>query len=146
MHFSIEEIFKLSKHLSELEEFSGLTNRKLPFLAVCLLVDKTYCGEDENIDLNDLIQISLSNPYGGVIGIENSKLDKFLKYSKVLRLHACIHDSTGLMRRVYDIGPGYCYGLPWNLPNCCFLGHLTGIVYLLCYKFSNYQTFRSLNV
>ena len=38
-------------------------------------------------------------PYGGIIGMDNSSVDKYLKISKVLRLHAILHDAGGFVIR-----------------------------------------------
>ena len=55
------------------------------FLAACLLFDP-------KIDLNIALKL---RPCGGTIGIESSSLDNYLKLSKVLRLHAILHDAAG---------------------------------------------------
>ena len=36
-------------------------------------------------------------PYGGLIGIDNSSLDKYLKRSKILRLHPILHDAGAFL-------------------------------------------------
>ena len=41
-------------------------------------------------------------PYGGLIGIDNSSLDKYLKVSKILRLHAILHDAGGFIYEIYN--------------------------------------------
>ena len=45
-------------------------------------------------DINNDVAIKL-RPYGGLIGIDNSSLDKDLNDSKILRLHAILHDAAG---------------------------------------------------
>ena len=72
-------------------------------------------------------------PYGGLIGIDNSSLDKYLKVSKILRLHAILHDAGGFIYEIYNQGPGYSYMLPWRSSNC-FIGHLSGILFCLYIK------------
>ena len=72
-------------------------------------------------------------PYGGIIGIDNSSFDKYLKVSKVLRLHAILHDAGGFIYEIYNQGPGCSYMLPWKSSNC-FSGHLSGRLFCLFLK------------
>ena len=58
--------------------FTPISFRPLYFVAACSLLDPKVDGE---IALN-------FRPYGGFIGIDNSRLDPLLNWSKVLRLHA----------------------------------------------------------
>ena len=67
-------------------------------------------------------------PYGGIIGLGNSSLDKNSKLSKFLRLHAVLHDADGFIYETYNQGPGYSFVLPWKSSNC-FSGHLLGILF-----------------
>ena len=69
-------------------------------------------------------------PCGGLIGIENSPLDKYLKYQKFLFLHAILHDSGGFIYEVYNQRPGFSYMLPWKISNC-FSGNSPGIFFCL---------------
>ena len=72
-------------------------------------------------------------PYGGLIGIDNSSLDKYLKVSKILRLYAILNDAGGFIYDIYNEGPGYSYIFPWKSSNC-FSGHLSGILFCLYIK------------
>ena len=47
--------------------------------------------------------------FGGLIGNGNSYLDSVFRYSKVIRLHAILHDAAGAVRAHSGKGPGYCY-------------------------------------
>ena len=47
-------------------------------------------------------------PYGGLIGIDNSSLDKHLKNCNILRLHAISHDAAGFVHEFYQQRPTYC--------------------------------------
>ena len=67
-------------------------------------------------------------PQIGLIGIDNSSLDKNLNDSKILRLHALLHDAAGFVDKVYNTGPTYCYMLPWKCNNS-LIGHLSGITF-----------------
>ena len=55
------------------------------FLGTCLHLDP-------EIDLDIALKL---RPYGGLIGIDNSALDKYFKSFKILRLHAILHDASG---------------------------------------------------
>ena len=123
---NIEEIVEFEKEISQL--FVGNTKRKNYFLAVCRSFDK-------NVDLDKL---NREVPFGRLIGVGNSKLEKLLNWSKVFRLHATFHDATGYLKTNLNIGPGYCYMVPFlnSKLNFCFLGHITGIAYCCFLKLS----------
>lgn len=100
------------------------TLRKNYFLAAC------KCW-DQNVVLDE---VNENTPYGGTIGIGDSFLDNIFHHFKIFRLHAVLHDSAGVMRSKYNVGPGYCYALH-NFPiNSCFMGHISGILYCICLK------------
>ena len=66
--------------------YTHISYRQLCFVAACSLLDPEIDGE-----------IALKfGPYGDFIGIDNSRLDPSLKRSKVLRLHAALHDALDL--------------------------------------------------
>ena len=71
------------------EVYPEYSERYLYFLATCLHLDP-------NIDLNIALKL---RPYGGIIGIDNSSLDKYFKSFKILRLHAILQDATGLAKK-----------------------------------------------
>ncbi len=106
---------------STVAQFPTNTVRKNFFLATCLSLDEN----------TDLFAVNKLCPYGGIIGMGNSKLDNYLKFSKVIRVHAVLHDAAGFMKEYYDIGPGYCYAIPKVPFNSPFLGHISGILYCL---------------
>ena len=83
-----------------------------------------YFSEIEGFDFDKALKL---RPYVGIIGIDNSSVHKYLKISKVLRLHAILHDAGGLIYEIYNQRPGYSYMLPWNSSNC-FSDHLSGIL------------------
>ena len=115
------------------KEFPENTSRKNYFLATCLYLD-------QNCSLKD---IDKENLYGGIIGIGNSKLEKHFSRYKVLRVHAAIHDACGYMKTKYGIGPGYCYCID-NMPNSCYLGHVSGLACILITKFLNKASYDSM--
>ena len=104
-------------------QFPGNTDRKNYFIAACYHIDSIVDSEFINIDCI----------HGGIIGIGNSRLDLFLKWSKIMRLHAILHDASGYMKNSHNLGPGYIYVLPCET-NSCFLGHLTGVAFFLYLK------------
>ena len=67
--------------------------------------------------------------FGGLIGYGNSYLDSVFRYSKLLRVHALLHDAAGAVRTHSGKGLGYCYMIGRG-PNSDLLGHVTGL--LLC--------------
>ena len=69
---------------------------KNAFAAVCLYLDTAI----------DLHEVNSRAPSGGKVRAGDSLLQDYLKFSKVLRLHAISHDAHGLMRSVNNVGPG----------------------------------------
>ena len=126
LDMNIGEIVALEKEISKL--FVGNTKRKNYFLAVCRSLNK-------NVDLD---KINREAPFGGLIGVGDSKLEKLLNWSKIFRLHATFHDAAGYLKTNLNIGPGYCYMVPFlnSILNFCFLGHITGLAYCCFLKMS----------
>ena len=59
----------------------------LYFLAACKYLDLDF----------DLEATMKPRPYGGLIGIDNSLLDNYFKWFKILRLHAILNDVSGFI-------------------------------------------------
>ena len=72
-------------------------------------------------------------PYGGLFGIDNSSLDKYFKSYKTLRLHAILHNASGIVFEYSEKGPGYSSVLPCPVTNE-YLGHVTGLAFCLYVK------------
>ena len=114
--------------------YTHISYRQLYFVAACSLLDPEVDGE-----------IALKfRPYGCFIGIDNSRLDPLLKRSKVLRLHAALHDAAGFIKDCRNKGPGYVYAFRYSPVNNCLFGHLTGILFILSGKIFHTQLFREL--
>ena len=116
--------------------FTHISYRQLYFVAACSLLDPEV---DREIALK-------FRPYGGFIGIDNSRLDPLLKRSKVLRLHAALHDAAGFIKDCRNKDPGYVYAFRYSPVNNCkqLFGHLTGILFILSVKIFHLQLFREL--
>ncbi len=108
------------------------------FLLVCQDI-----GLPDDVSLKD---VSGDNPFGGMIGINDSYLDVLFKHFKLFRIHASFHDAAGYMKRKHAKGPGYCYMLKDVPINSCFLGHLTGLSYWLWLSITKPNLFRSINI
>ena len=78
--------------------YTHISYRQLYFVAACSLLDPEVDGE---------IAFKF-RPYGGFIGIDNSRLDSLLKRSKVLRLHAALHDAAGFIEDCRIKRPWIC--------------------------------------
>ena len=75
------------------------------FLAACSLF--TFSGENDlNYDVGKKLK-----PYGGLIGIDDSSLDKYLNDTKIQSMHAILHDAAGIVDEDYNTGPvtAICY-------------------------------------
>ena len=107
-------------HLFMREVYPEYSERYLYFLATCLQLDP-------NIDLDMALKLP---PYGGIIGIDNSSLDKYFNSFKILRLHAFLHDAAGFVHEFSEKGPGYSYVLPFPVTNE-FLGCVPGLAFCL---------------
>ena len=69
------------------------------FLSACFCWNSRLC----------LREMDQKSPFEGLIGYGNSDLDSVLRYSRVFRLHAILHDAAGAVRAHSGKGPGYCY-------------------------------------
>ena len=115
---SIQELY-----LEVKKENSGYSERYLYFLATCFYLDP-------DLDLDIALKL---RPYGGLIGIDNSTLDNYIKSYKILRVHAFLHDASGFIFEHSEKGPGYSYILPCPA-TIEYLGHVTGIAFCLYVK------------
>ena len=97
--------------------------RKNLFLSAC------FCW-DSRLFLPEMDQKFI---FGRTIGYGDSYLDSVFRYSKKFRLHAILHDAAGAVRLQTSKGPGYCYMIG-RAPNCCLLGHVTGLLVCLYLK------------
>ena len=87
--------------------------RKNLFLSACFCWDSRLC----------LREMDQKIEFGRNIGYEDSYLDSVVGYFNLFRLHAILHDE----------GPGYCHMIGRG-PNCCLLGHVTGLLFCLYIK------------
>ena len=118
----IEKILAFKEEITSSPLFESNSKRKNFFLATCLSINP-------HIDLKG---INAKTPFGGLIGVDDSRLDRVFCFSKILRMHAVFHDASGFMKSYNNEGPGYCYVIGDFLPeysNNCYLGHITGIAY-----------------
>ena len=106
-------------------DYPEYSERFVYFLAACLYLDP-------DIYLEIVLKL---RPYGGLIGIDNSSLDKYLKSYKFLRLHAILHDASGFIAEHSHSqkGPDYSYVLPCPITNA-YIGHMTGLMFCLFVK------------
>ena len=93
------------------------------FLATCLYLDV-------DIDFDTALKFK---PYGGLIGIDNSPLDKYFKSCKILILHAILHNTSGFVFENNEKGPGCSYVLHRPVTNE-YPGDATGLVFSLHVK------------
>ena len=100
------------------------------------LATSAYFSEIEGFDFDIALKL---RPYAGIIGIDNSSVDKYLKISKVLRLHANLLDAGGFIYEIYNQGPRYSYLLPWKSSNCFWRTFVRNIVLLIYKGFSSFN-------
>ena len=82
------------------------SDRRIYFLATYSLFFFSFKN-----DINYDVAIKF-RPYGGLICIGNSSLDKYLNDSKIFQLHAILQNAAGFVHELYNPGPTYCYMLP----------------------------------
>lgn len=113
--------------------FPQNTIRKNYFLAACAHIYPQV----------DLEFVNDTCPYGGIIGIGNSRMDVILNKFKLFRLHAVLHDASGYMKSYNGMGPGYSYIIPCpSIFNSCLIGHVSGLaycIYLKCFHSDTYS-------
>ena len=114
--------------------FEHNTCRKNLFLIAC------FCW-DSNLSLHEMEH---KFKFGGLIGYGNSCLDSVLRYAKVFRLHAILHDADAAVRAHSNKGPGYCYMIGRG-PNSCLLGHVIGLLFCLYVKLFPPSIFNSVD-
>ena len=122
--FDLKLIHKIYTSLKQ--TYPDNFNRRNYFLAACSL----FFVSSDNLNYDILIKL---RPYGGLLGIDNSSLDKYLKNCKNLRLHAISLNAAGFIHEIYQQVPTNCYMLPRNCNNS-LLGHLSGIAFCLFIK------------
>lgn len=123
------EIIKLFPSIQT--NFPMNEKRKNLFLSTCKILDET-------VDLN---KVDMMFPYGGLVGRGNSCLDSIFNKSKLFRLHAILHDAAGSIKSYTEQGPGYCY-MHGLLPNCCLMGHITGLLFCFYIKIFNSNLYK----
>ena len=97
----------------------------------------------------DLYVVSVKSPFGGLIGVDDSRLERIFSFSKIMRMHAVLHDTPGFTKRYSNEGPGYIYVLGKHAPkllNRCFFGHITGVFYCWFLKIVDRKFFKSFDV
>ena len=112
------------------------SNRQNCFLPAC----SQFFVSSDNLGYDILLKL---RPSAGLIGIDNSSLDKYLKSFKIIRLHAVLHDVAKFMPELYQEGPTFCYKLSWNCNNS-FLEHLSGIACCLFFKLKKPEVYHLL--
>lgn len=117
----VVEISRSHPHICEY--FKDNSARKNLFLATCYQLGAVF----------DLEDVSEECPHGGLIGIGDSKLEKYFRKFKVFRLHAALHDASGYMKQRYNVGPGYVYAVSCPVSNC-LIGHVTGLSFCVYLK------------
>lgn len=134
MKLTTADVFEINRYFFHFQSLFPDNKKPLNyFLATCFFIDSTIDPE----------HIKSRCPYGGIIGINNSKLHCLLKRFKMFRLHAALHDAGGYMKRTYHVGPGYIYALDIAV-NSCFLGHLSGLAFCAYLKYFHRRLFNNL--
>ena len=132
--FDLKLILKIYTSLKQ--TYPDNFNRRNYFLAACSL----FFVSSDNLNYDILIKL---RPYGGLLGIDNSSLDKYLKNCKILRLHAILRNAARFIHKIYQQVPTYCYMLP-RYCNNSLLGHLSGIAFCLFIKLKKSELYHLL--
>ena len=134
---NLEKISEIQNNIKVKKHFEDNTERKNFFLAVCYFHDPIV----------DLKLINEKAPFGGIIGIGDSKLEKVFGKFKIFKLHAVLHDAAGFMKTNYSMGPGYVYfSNQFSRLNSCLLGHVSGIIYCIYLSIVYKKVYESFNL
>ena len=79
--------------------FAKNSKRKNYFLAACKCINPHI----------DLYNVNVKSPFGGLIGVDDSRLERIFSFLKIMRMHALLHDASGFKKRYSIEGPGYIY-------------------------------------
>ena len=83
-----------------IQTYPDNSNLRNFFLAACSL----FFVSSDNFNYDILIKL---RPYGDLIGIDNSSLNKYLHAILQIRLQAILHDAAGFIHKFYQQGPTY---------------------------------------
>ena len=114
--------------------FENNSARKTLYLIACFCWNARLC----------LREIDWKFNFGGTIGYGDSYLEFSFCHSKVIELHAILHDATGAMRSRSGKSPGYCYMIGRGLISSS-LGCVTGLLICLYVKLFLLSTFNSVH-
>ena len=92
-----EKPFVCRNRLNKIQENYLSVSSKHPNNSVklkCFLATGEYFSENEGFNFEIALKL---RPYGGVIGVDNSSENKYLKMSKVLSLHSILHVAGGFL-------------------------------------------------
>ena len=135
----VQDIPSLEKEITSDPTFAKNSNYKKYFLAACKCINP-------HIELYD---VNVKSPFGGLIGVDDSRLERIFSFSEIMRMHAVLHDASSFMKRYSNEGPGYIYVLGTHsteLFNTCFLGHITRVFYCCFLKVLDRKLFKSFDV
>ena len=129
-----------------------LLGNHLLFLSVCIVETSnckcnTICKMCSDANLKVSLSRSENSPSGGMIGPGNTPVLHAIlsRIFPQLNFHACFHDAYGYLYRNEKRGPGYMYAAPFVCaPECCLVGHITGLFYLLYLRVKSRHIFREL--
>ena len=135
----VQDILSLDKEITSDPRFAKISERKNYFLVPC-----------KGISLQiDLYGVNVKSCFGGLIGKDDSRLERTFSFSKNMRMHSVLHDASGFMKRYSNEGPGYIYVLLTHSPelfNECFLGNIQGVLYCCFPKVVERKLFKSSEV
>ena len=117
-----QDIPSSEKEIKSDPTFAKNSKRKNYILAACKCINPH----------NDLHDVNVKSPFGGLIGLDDCRLERIFSSSKVMGMQAVLHDASGFKKRYSNEGPGYIYVLGTHSPellNTCFLGYITGVFY-----------------
>ena len=108
-----------------------ISRQEVYFLTACLLFDP---------DIHVAISMAL-RPSVGLIGLNNSSLDSLIKYSKIFKLHAALHDAASFAKDCKDRVPGFVYAFHYFTLRNCLFDYLTELLFTLFVKVFHPQLF-----
>ena len=116
----IQDIPSLELEIISDPNFAKTSKRKINFLAACESINT-------HIYLND---VNVKCPFGGLIGMDDSQLERIFCFAKIMQLHTVLHDATGYIKRHSNEGPVYFFVWGTHSPqflNTCLFERITGM-------------------
>ena len=130
----VQDIPSLEKEITSDPTFAKNYKRKNYFLAGCKRINPHI----------DLYNVNMKSTFGGLLEVDDSRLERILSFAKIMRMQPVLHDASVFMKRYSNDGHGYIYVLGTHSPELLNT-FFTGVFYCCILKVGNPNFFKSFN-